>query len=339
MPLATLSAWTEAEIIAEIERAFSQHSSVEMAAATARSVRLGIGDDAALLRLKPGEELVVTTDTAVEGEDFDFSCFPADAVGYRAMQQNLSDLAAMGAQAMAMLLSVAAAASTPRRRLQKILNGMAQAAAEAHCPLVGGDLSATQGPMNLSLTLLGRLPSGQALRRSRALPGDELWVSGHLGAASCGLDALLKRRRAASSTASLLKALRGPRRAHYQKFLQPQAQLALGLFLRTRARACIDLSDGLLVDARRLAVASAVSIHIDSLVLPRIQAVPLAKALYGGEDFELLFSLSPGQGAAMRRWSKKHKIALTKIGSLQEGQGLFVDGKRVEKVSGFDHFS
>ena len=335
MPVATLSGWSEAEIIAEIAGIFPHSRSLK----NHKQICLGIGDDAALLQLKPEQQLVVTTDSAVEGEDFDFRCFPEDAVGYRAMQQNLSDLAAMGAVPLAMLLNIAAAQQTPRARLKKILSGMAQAAFAANCPVVGGDLSSTRGPMNLSLTLLGTVRQGQALRRSGATPGEDLWLSGDVGAASCGLDALLKRRRAAASTQALLKSLCGDRRAHYQKFLRPQARLVLGQFLRGRASACIDLSDGLLVDAQRLAVASGVALNIEEKKLPRVPGVSIQKALLGGEDFELLFCAAADLRPALRRWSRRHSALLTKIGEVRPGQGLFVDDRAVDTAAGFDHFS
>jgi len=251
----------------------------------------------------------------------------------------LSDLAAMGARPLAMFLVIAASPSMSRRHLKKILQGMARAASAASCQLAGGDLSSTSGPLNLTLTLLGTLPRGQALRRSTARCGDDLWVSGKIGEASCGLDALLKRRRAVASTQALLKRLRGPDRVQHQKFLQPQARLVLGEYLRARASACIDLSDGLLADARRLCSASRLAAYIDSARLPRSKNVSLHKALFGGEDFELLFCANPAQRSLLRRWGRRHGIELTKIGTMRQGKQVYVDGERLESSPEFDHFS
>lgn len=332
MKHATLAGCGEAQLIDQIRRQFVNVSSA------AAPVCMGIGDDAALIVPAPEQAWVLTTDSAVEGEDFDFSCFPPDAIGYRAAAQNLSDLAAMGARPRGMLLNLVAAQQTPRGRFEKILQGLAQAADEAGCPLIGGDLSTTQGPMVLAITMTGEVPRGQALLRSTARPGDQLWVSGSVGAAAQGLKALLARSRAPVDSVAAWSRLSGPRRLHYQKFLHPTARLDLGQALRQIASACIDISDGLLQDAQRLAQASGVAIEIQSAALPRDPGVGLAQALFGGEDFELLWTADPKQRKRLQGLEKKLHLGLHQIGQVVAGRGLRVDGKIWNGAGGFDHF-
>ncbi|MFH1811993.1 MAG: thiamine-phosphate kinase [Pseudomonadota bacterium] len=287
---------------------------------------LGIGDDAALLRPRSGHEIVVTTDLAVEEQDFVTARFAPRAVGHRALAQNLSDLAAMGASPLGFVLGLSLRPELELRWLDALLRGLRGLVHSAGCPLLGGDLSATCGPLQISITALGDVPRGRALRRAGARPGDAIWVSGTPGLAGAGLLAVLG------------SAARCPRGAR-QAFWWPQPRLQLGMRLRGLATACIDLSDGLLRDLGRLASASGVAAHLDSSTLPRRPGLELAQSLGGGEDFELLFTAPPRKTAAIARLAGRLELQLTEIGKVAPGRRVLVDGKPFEGSAGFDHFA
>ncbi|MGA8085695.1 MAG: thiamine-phosphate kinase [Terracidiphilus sp.] len=259
-------------------------------------LRLGIGDDCALLRMKPGEEMAVTTDLSIAGRHFHLEWHPPEAVGHRTLARGLSDIAAMGARPVAAFLSLGLPREltvTPGRRpawVDRFLAGFLALADSHHTPLAGGDLA--ESPMVVAdIVLLGAVPQKEALLRSEARPGDLLYVTGSLGGSAAGL-AVLRERGASVSRASL----RDPKADNaLAPHLWPQPRIAQGLWLRRHhaATAAIDLSDGLSTDLDHLCAESGVSAVIDAALLPLHPGATLEQALHGGEDYELLFTAGP----------------------------------------------
>jgi thiamine-monophosphate kinase len=260
-------------------------------------LRLGIGDDCALLTPRAGEELAVTTDLSIDGRHFRLDWHQPEAVGHRVLARGLSDLAAMGARPVAAFLSLGLPHSLTKasgRRpawIERFLDGFL-ALAEAHnTPLAGGDLA--ESPVAVAdIVLVGAVPRGWALLRSGARLGDLLYVTGTLGGAAAGLARLGE-----------LASPAGPNPPRIPKRLEmllaphlyPQPRIAQGLWLqrRGRASAALDLSDGLSTDLSHLCEESGVAAEVDAALLPTHPAATLAQALHGGEDYELLFTAPP----------------------------------------------
>ena len=278
-------------------------------------VALGIGDDAAVLQLPPGHELVACVDTLVAGVHFPVDCSPFD-IGWRAGATNLSDLAAMGAEPRWATLALTLPQADPDW-LSAFADGLATVLRPWQVALVGGDT--TRGPLTISLQVLGSLPAGQALTRGGARVGDLVYVSGTLGDAAAGLQVLAESAPADSPVAFL-----------HQRFLHPTPRLALGLALRGMASSCIDVSDGLLADAGHLANASGVQICLRAAALPRsagLQArfdpdTALRLAATGGDDYELCFTLPRAQQTRLAPLARELDCPLTCIGVVREGKGL-----------------
>jgi thiamine-monophosphate kinase len=258
-------------------------------------LRLGIGDDCALLGLKPGEEAAVTTDLSIAGRHFRLDWHPPESVGHRTLARGLSDLAAMGARPVAAFLSLGLPSELTRARrgqkpwVERFYDGLLALAEAYETPLAGGDLS--ESPVALAdIVLVGAVRRGRALLRSGARAGDLLYVTGRLGGAAAGL--------------ALLAAAEGkPRRAKMADaetplgpHLYPQPRIAQGQALARRglATACMDLSDGLSVDLPRLCAESGVAAEIEAELVPVFPGAALEQALHGGEDYELLFTVSAG---------------------------------------------
>jgi thiamine-monophosphate kinase len=298
-------------------------------------VMLGIGDDAAILRVPPGAELVATVDAIVEGVHFLAGADAAD-VGWRALAVNLSDLAAMGAEpAWALLALVMPAAD--EQWLTRFTHGFFELAGKHGVALVGGDTN--RGPLCASVQLHGFAPAGAALRRSGARPGDHLYVTGTLGDAAAGLELLRDRKGGEAQGADELQ----------RRFLRPQPRTTEGLSLRGLASAAIDVSDGLGVDAARLARASGAGIEIELERVPTSGALRAAHgekeahalALGGGDDYELLFAVSPEHATDLARASAAWKCGCTRIGRVVAESGVRVrlHGRDVPVASaGFQHF-
>lgn len=254
-------------------------------ARTAAGVALGIGDDCALLEIPAGEQLAISTDTMVAGVHFPAPCDPF-LLGQRALAAAASDLAAMGAAPIGFTLALTLPAADPAW-LEALARGLDLKAQACGLALIGGDT--TRGPLCLTLTVLGRLPSGLALRRDGARPGDLLCVGGPLGDGAGALELVLGRRQAEAAIAEPLLA----------RYWSPQPQLELGLALRGKASAALDVSDGLLADCGHIAQASRVALLIEQERLPLSPALralldreaALACALNGGDDYVLAFTL------------------------------------------------
>ena len=304
-------------------------------------VALGVGDDAALLDCPPGMQLVAAIDTMVLGNHF-LSHFPAESVGHRALAVNLSDLAAMGATPAWALLALTLTKADPAW-LEGFARGFSRLASKHNVALVGGDT--TSGPLCISVQVLGHAPRPAAMLRTGAKPGDVVFVSGTPGDSTAGLAfelGKLKVEPAAGVTEDV---------AHYlrQRFHFPTPRIELGQKLRAHASACIDVSDGLLGDAGKLAQASrcAVSLAWEQLpVSPQlVAAVGEAQAremvLSGGEDYELCFAVSPENVSRMAQELPAAQWGYTAIGVLSEGSGASVTrGGTVMEFShsGWDHF-
>ena len=308
-----------------------------------RRAVLGVGDDCALLAPTPGMQLAISSDMLVEGRHF-FADVDPEALGHKALAVNLSDLAACGARPLAFTLAL----SLPRVD-EPWLAGFARgmwALADAHgCELIGGDT--TQGPLNICITVLGEVPTGQALLRSGARPGDDIYVSGTLGDARLALEALLGH---ITLPPDLLARAR-------QRLERPTPRVALGLALRGVASSAMDLSDGLLGDLSHILKASGVGAQIDTHSTSHLIAVSAypesARAqfdpefirqctLAGGDDYELAFTAPPAQRDAVAAASRTSGTPVTRIGTVLAERGLqLVDaqGQPVDnRYASFDHF-
>ena len=305
-------------------------------------VVVGVGDDAAILRVRPGEELIAAIDTLVSGRHFLPGCRP-DSIGHRALAVNLSDLAAMGATPAWALLALTLPAAE-EAFLDAFARGLGALAARHDVALVGGDTTA--GPLTVTVQVLGFCPPGAALRRSGGAPGDLVFVSGSPGEAAAGL--LLERGSdggivVAAAQAQAAEALR-------RAFLFPSPRVELGRALRGLASACIDVSDGLAADAAKLAVASGCGLRLEADSLPLSAALRAvfpperarALALHGGDDYELCFTVPAARLAELAGAVAEGGCAVRCIGVLEEQPGLrLADGGRSVALvaQGYDHFT
>ncbi|MEM7218153.1 MAG: thiamine-phosphate kinase [Pseudomonadota bacterium] len=249
------------------------------AATEGPGVVLGPGDDAALLRLDDGDQLVSSVDTLVEAVHFPTGA-PPERIARRALGVAVSDLAAMGARPLGVLIAAVLPAATDARWVRAFARGLAEPARAWGAPVVGGNLA--RGPLSISVTVLGALPEGAALTRGWARPGDQIWVSGPLGGAAAALarGAVFERDRYAEPGC--------------ERYFEPQPRLELGVRLRGIATAAIDVSDGLAADLTHLARASGVTLALDASSVPLYPGSTLEQALHGGDDYELAFTAPPG---------------------------------------------
>jgi thiamine-monophosphate kinase len=299
------------------------------------SVLLGIGDDAALLEVPKGADLVAAVDTIVAGRHFPESS-DARAIGHRALAVNLSDMAAMGAKPAWATLALTMPSADPAW-LEKFAAGFLNLADAHSVALVGGDT--TRGPLTVSVQILGHLPHGSALRRGGGGVGDILAVSGTLGDAAAGLAFLQRPPASLSAEAAML----------IQRFDYPTPRVRLGLAARGIASAAMDLSDGLVGDLPKLADASGLAAHVCIEALPLSaalrQSVSLGQArdwaLAGGDDYELLFAVPADRFTELQGAANQLNLTLTPIGELHAGAGVTwsLNGEDFSPgVSGYEHF-
>lgn len=312
-------------------------------AAAPPSLVLGIGDDCALLAPEPGQQLAISSDMLVEGRHFFADVDPA-TLGHKALAVNLSDLAAMGATPLGFTLALALP-QADEAWLAAFSQGLLALAQQHACPLVGGDT--TRGPLNLCITVFGQVPAGQALRRSGARVGDDIYLSGTVGDARLALEALLGH---TTLPADVLQRTR-------QRLECPTPQLALGHALRGIATAAADVSDGLLGDLGHILTASGVGAELWPEALRqsaavssdvRQQAPELAWTciLAGGDDYELVFTAPPSARQAVQAVAASTHTAVTRMGVITAGRGVVLLGADdqplppggIPVVSGFDHF-
>jgi thiamine-monophosphate kinase len=299
---------------------------------------LGVGDDAARLSLPPDTDLVSSKDLLIEGRHFFADVSPA-ALGHKALAVNLSDLAAMGAKPLACLLGIGLPSVKPDW-LSAFADGFYQLSDRWQCPLIGGDTVSSDQGIVISVTALGTLPKGQpGLRRDRAQTGDDLWVSGDLGAADVALRALQ------GDHAISPQVLAGTR----DRLERPDPRVSLGSALLPYAHAAIDISDGLTQDLQHLLTASRCGAEIDWQRLPihpAIQTLPdptiRSAVLHGGDVYELCFTAPAKARRAIESLASEVSVPLHRVGILTEALGLRlrqVDGSVVSLTAkGFDHF-
>ena len=313
----------------QLIRQIQQDTAISFSPGYDHGVRLGIGDDAAVLEVPAGQHLVAATDTLNAGIHFPLDTSAFD-IAYKCLAVNLSDLAAMGATPRWALLSL----SLPQAEaewVQSFAAGFKSLARMHGVSLVGGDT--TSGPLSVSLTALGYIEPGQQLKRSGAKPADLIVVSGTLGGAARVLD--------------LLEAEKSVTERHLLD--RPQPRVSLGQALKGFANACIDISDGLLADLGHVLKASECGATLEIEKLPFDDSLAGLEdglrwkyQLSGGDDYELLFTLPPAHQALLATWSQQLDIDLTVIGEIEAGgdiRCLKKDGTAFEPQSaGFEHF-
>ena len=303
----------------------------------------GLRNDAALLDVPAGRSLVVTVDAMVEGVHF-LPDDPADLVAQKLLRCNLSDLAAMGAEACGYVMTTAMPSSVGRPWLAAFAQGLRRDQTHFRLNLLGGDVVKTPGPLTLSLTALGHVPAGRTLLRNGARPGDVIFLSGTVGDAALGLKVLKGELRGLSpeAEASLAERYRLPR---------PRLELGQGLLERDLATAALDVSDGLLADLGHIADGSGLGAEVAIHALPLSAAVGAALAadraeeetiLTGGDDYELLFTASPDKAGEVTALSRALDLPLTRIGHMTEEAGLKVlDASGIARelgAGGWRHF-
>jgi thiamine-monophosphate kinase len=331
------------------------------------SIVKGIGDDCAVLRLPPGQDLLVTTDFTIENVHFRRHWHPPELVGRRCLTRGLSDIAAMGGEPRAAFLSLAVAGDVPQSWVDRFLEGLLALAREFKVPLAGGDTAQSVAGIQADIVVVGSVPRGKAILRSGAKPGQQIYVTGELGGAAAALAQLME-----SDSRSKLRSKSRPKsepksglnsktkpgsmsgstsgstvaaEEHF-RFFNPQARVAVGQSLRRRglASAMIDLSDGLSTDLEHICQESHVGAEIEAGAIPRAlvgngkKPVALELALHGGDDYELLFASAaeiPAQIAG---------VPVTRIGrilpsSVMRMRLIGTDGKSQPlKAEGWEHF-
>jgi thiamine-monophosphate kinase len=295
---------------------------------------LGLGDDAAVFAPPAGRELVATVDAMVGGVHF-LPDDPADLVGRKLLRCNLSDLAAMGATPLGYLMTVSAPRDTPDAWFAGFAAGLALDQAEFGITLLGGDTTSTTGPVCLSLTALGTVAPGTALRRNGARPGDGVWVTGTIGDGALGL--LAARGEIADESGFLAG-----------RYRLPRPRLALGSRLHGIAHAAMDVSDGLVQDLGHLCRAGTLAAEINAAAVPLSPqaraANRLERCLTGGDDYELLLAVPPEQEPALREAARAADIPVTLVGRFRNGTpGVTVrgiDGAEMHlEQGGWSHFA
>ena len=299
-------------------------------------VQLGVGDDCALIAPSPDQSLAVSSDMLVEGRHFLPGANP-EWLGHKALAVNLSDLAAMGAQPLGFTLALALP-SADESWLAAFARGLFALADQEQIELIGGDT--TRGPLNICITVMGRVPIDQALRRDGACANDDIWVSGSLGDARLGLQVLTHHLELAPHLADIA----------LQRLHQPTPRVALGLALRGVASAAIDISDGLSGDLNHVLQHSGVGATIQAPLLPisaalqsQDQATQYEYALHGGDDYELCFCAPPAQRESIIQAAANVGVMVTRIGQIEAAPGLrIIDaaGKPLAlRARSFDHFA
>jgi len=310
-----------------------------------KGIALGIGDDCALLWPVAGEEIAITSDMLVEGRHFLPNANP-ELLGRKALAVNLSDLAAMGARPIGFTLAIALP-KIDTVWLDAFARGLFAVANQYSCPLIGGDTTA--GPLTISITALGNIPSGKAIRRSGAQVGDDIWVSGCVGDARLTLAALRYEIKLPEEDFKQIES-----RMH-----TPTPRIELGIKLRGVANAALDISDGLLGDLQHILKQSQVSAEVFLEQLPKSatlqkqsESIQNQFAATGGDDYEICFTAPLDKRSVIDQISKELNLPLTRIGSITEkvdeakrlrllnkNGDLLDNAKTVELLKSFDHFA
>jgi len=303
----------------------------------AENAVLGVGDDCALVDVSNGMDLAVSTDTMVSGTHF-FPDVDPETLGHKALAVNLSDLAAMGATPRWAMLAI----TLPRVDhdwLGAFAKGFFDLAEEFGVSLIGGDT--TRGPLTMTVTIMGEVPAGAALRRSGAKVGNDIWVSGRIGDAA--LAVAHRHGKVVLTESDYHEAV--------MRLYEPTPRVPLGQALRGLATAAIDISDGLLADLGHICQLSKVGATVELPAIP-VSAIGarhlashegLAAVVAGGDDYELCFTANPNSRESMEDLARMLDVPLTRIGQVKRGKGVSLvgaDGKAI-KVDGrgYDHFS
>ncbi len=297
---------------------------------------LGVGDDAALVAVSPGHEVAASTDMLVEGVHFFADASPL-SLGHKALAVNLSDLAAMGAAPRWAMLALSLPAAD-EQWVKEFAAGFFALAERYDVDLIGGDT--TRGPRNICVQVMGEVEQGKALRRDGASPGDDVWVSGHLGDSAAAV---------AHRKGGLL--LREPLLGHCMARLdRPTPRVGLGRGLVGLASSAIDISDGLIGDLGHICERSRVGAEIGVAQIPcsaeltplRHDAAVTRAILAGGDDYELCFTAAPGKRSGIDSLAASLGLALTRIGRITEGNAVTVLDEKGQPMrlqeQGFDHF-
>ncbi|GGB56611.1 thiamine-monophosphate kinase [Roseibium aquae] len=307
---------------------------------------LGLTDDAAVLTPVPGSDLVLTKDVLAADRHF-FADDPPEAIAAKALRVNLSDLAAKGASPRGYLLGLALPQDWTEDWLVRFTRGLAADQAAYDITLLGGDTICSGDGLQISITAIGEVPNGKAVRRSGAKPGDILFITGTVGDAAAGLKVLLDKSFSAESGLSL-----HDERHVIDRYLLPRPRMALTGALRARATAALDVSDGLIADAGHMAVASGVDLVIDLARVPVSPALrqlranspkAFAACLNGGDDYEILSFVPADQADGFVAEAARAGCPVTPIGRAEQGSGA-VRFENADELSGhlqgpgFRHF-
>jgi|SRR6202045_760642 len=312
------------------ERSLIEHIRQAAAASPNKAVKKGIGDDCAVLRLRPGFELLVTTDLCLEDVHFRRAWHPAAVVGHRCLTRGLSDIAAMGGEPLACFLSLGLPEDLPQAWVNGFLRGLLALAQRHNVQLAGGDVSSAR-QITADIVVTGQVPSGTAVLRSGARPGDRIYVTGSLGGSAATLKQLF--------------AGKAVKPAKSSPHFYPTPRLEVGHLLRKHrlATAMIDLSDGLSVDMAHICGQSGVDAIVTANKLPIGKGTDLELALHGGEDYELLFT-APSRAKVPAQIAG---IKITQIGEIRNRRDyssaiqILEDNGKVRPLAqrGWEHFA
>jgi thiamine-monophosphate kinase len=342
-PLGMLSGWQDSEYWQYLtdmplpERELIRK--IRKMSGLSRSIAVGIGDDAAIVRPAAGHELLVTTDLCLEGVHFRRDWSSAGQIGAKCLTRGLSDIAAMGGEPLACFLSLALPKQIPQKWVDGFLRGFTELGKKFACPLAGGDIA--QSPSHkgkagvlADVTVIGSVPRGQAVLRSGAKPGDTIYVTGALGGAAAELQKFMTPQIKADMR-------RSSRETRYQKreTRLPLPRLHIGTRLRATASSMLDISDGLSVDLAHICEESGVGAVVNELLVPLARGANLQHALHGGEDYELLFTAPSRKKIPVQIAG----VQITEIGWIEKGNGVRITDMRSKprklEQKGWQHFS
>lgn len=305
----------------------------------------GLGDDCAVVRPSPDAECLLTTDTQEEDVHFRRAWSTPEDIGWRCLAVNVSDIAAMGGEPIGAVVALSLPATLEVDFVEALYGGMQALARAYDCPIIGGNITKSAARLSVTITVLGQAPRHQSVYRSGAQVGDDVWVTGTLGGAKAGLEALLRPEQVAHVDAQ----------AALSRYRRPRPRLREAQYLRQHGslHSLLDISDGLSSDLGHICEASGVGARLFAEAIPyhedvkqialAIQADPLDLALHGGEDFELCLTAPPGRIAELQQaFERQFDCPLVRVGTIQAGTGIALsraDGSQVPlSAQGYDHF-
>ena len=312
--------------------------------ADAQAVVRGIGDDCAVLRPADGHDLLVTTDTQEEGVHFRRDWSTPEDIGWRCLAVNVSDIAAMGGEPLGAVVALSLPEKLPVAFVEAMYDGLNALAESYACPIIGGNISKSNERLSVTITVLGSTPQDTAAYRASARAGDAIWVTGDLGGAKAGLEALIHPQEVTGL----------PTDTVLTRYRRPRPRLREAQFIRQHgAHSLIDLSDGLSSDLAHVCKASGVGAQLHAEHIPigdetrRVARAlgldPLTIALHGGEDFELCVTAPPDAATHLEQGCRQQfDCPLTRVGTIRAGAGVTLrhpDGsEQTLAADGYDHF-